>query len=122
MKRNHQIALGVLVIVVLTGIVTTSMGSTTPKLAPAELESGSYQGEYVQLEGRATDVTRGSKVRMTVVGNTSDARVPVVVTTDDVPATLRSGELVIVKGVYRDGKLRASEVLVRSHSGQGSKS
>ncbi|MFQ3293775.1 MAG: cytochrome c-type biogenesis protein CcmE [Halobacteriales archaeon] len=115
MKRTHKLLLGGVVIAVLIGVVATSMGSTTPKLAPSELESGEYDGEYVALEGRATDVRIGDTVRLTVVGNTSDARVPVVVRDDSVPATLQSGQLVIVKGEYENGRLEASEVLVRSH-------
>lgn len=115
MKRKHQLILGAIIIIALIGIVSTSIESTTPKLSPSELESGGYEGEYVSLEGRATEVQKGDQVRMTVVGNTSDARIHVVVTADSTPATLQSGELVIVKGEYSNETLMASEVLVRSH-------
>jgi cytochrome c-type biogenesis protein CcmE len=115
MKRSHQLVLGGVVIVVLIGVVSTSMGSTTPKVSPSELESGAYDGEYVSVEGRASNVQFGDSVRLTIVGNVSDASVPVVVQSDSTPATLQSGELVIAKGVYEDGTLEASEILVRSH-------
>lgn len=115
MKRSHRLLLGGVIIVILLGVVATSMGSTTPKVSPTEITSGDFTGQYVSVEGRATDVQIGDTVRFTITGNVSDARVPVVVTSDSIPATLGDGELVIAKGTYNGDTLEASEVLVRSH-------
>jgi cytochrome c-type biogenesis protein CcmE len=116
MKRNYQLALGGVLILVLFGVMFTSMGETAPKLSPSELEEGDYEGEFVSLEGRATSVRIGDTIRMVVVGNTSDARIPVVVTDSDIPATLDDGELVVLKGTYEGDTFRASDALVRSHN------
>lgn len=115
MKRTHRILLGAIVITVLVGVVSTSMGSTNPKVSPGELQSGDYDGQYVTLEGQATDVRIGDTVTMTVVGNSSDARVPAVVTEDSIPATLESDRIVVLEGTYKDGRLEANSVMVKSH-------
>lgn len=115
MKRTYQLAFGGVLVLVLGAVMVTSVGQTAPKLAPADLQEGEYDGEFVKLEGRATDVQIGDPVRLVVVGNTSDARIPAVITDSDIPATLRSGELVVLEGTYEDGRFEATDVMVRSH-------
>ncbi|UWG49083.1 Cytochrome c-type biogenesis protein CcmE [Halanaeroarchaeum sp. HSR-CO] len=125
MKRTHRILLGAIVIAVLVGVVSTSMGTTTAKVSPGDLQSGEYDGEYVILEGLATDVRIGNTVTLTVVGNSSETRtvddnateasVPAVVTDDSIPATLESGRIVVLEGTYDDGRFEASSVMVKSH-------
>ena len=127
MRRRTTLVLGAVVIVFLAGVMATTMGSTTQKVTPKQIQSGEYDGEHVTIEGQvASPVQMADDVRFEIVGNQSSTRenvslesqtrVTVVYTGDNVPATLEQGRIVIVEGEVKDGVIYASTTpKVRAH-------
>lgn len=131
MRRRTTLVLGVIVIVFLAGVMMTTMGSTTQKVTPKEIQNGDYDGEHVKVEGQvASSVHMDADVRFEIVGNDtvtrdnasldSAVRVPVVYEGDNVPSTLEQGRVVIVEGEVRDGAIYATKSpVVRAHLDEG---
>ena len=127
MRRRTTLLLGVVLIVFLAGVMVSTMGSTTQKVTPKEIQSGEHDGEHVTIEGQvASRVHMDDDVRFEVVGNDSvtrenasldsATRVLVVYEGDNVPATLEQGRIVIVEGEVKDGVVYASTTpKVRAH-------
>lgn len=133
MRRNTSLVLGVLVIVFLAGVMMTSIGSTTERISPQELQEGDYEGETVQVEGiinSKVDWT-SEDIVFDIAGNSSMANatqarqdfdlesaasVQVVwEEPSDPPDTLQKGRWARVTGEVRDGVLYANQVTVDAH-------
>lgn len=118
MRQRNKLVISVVGIIVLLGIVgTTTMSATTEFVSPTTLEEGSYEDEWVNLEGVSEDVQQeGNTVRFSVTDQ--NASVPVVYE-GTVPETMGEGRIVVAKGAVRDGKLVANQLSVRAHEGSG---
>ncbi|WP_440007361.1 cytochrome c maturation protein CcmE domain-containing protein [Halomicrococcus sp. SG-WS-1] len=117
MKRKNKFlfgGVGILVLLLVLGV--TTMNATTTFVTPAEAESGTYDGEWVNLEGQVTDLQRANG-RITFQVTENDSSVPVVYE-GTMPETMQNGRIVVAKGALRDGKLKAQDLSVRAHEGE----
>jgi cytochrome c-type biogenesis protein CcmE len=117
MKRKNKFLLGGVGIAVLLLVLgVTTMSATTTFVTPAEAESGTYDGEWVNLEGRVTDLQQ-SNGRITFQVTENGSSVPVVYE-GTMPETMQNGRIVVAKGALRDGTLKAQDLSVRAHEGE----
>jgi cytochrome c-type biogenesis protein CcmE len=116
MRRKRKVVVAAVGILVLGGVLgTTTMSATTEFVSPTALDSGSYDGEWVNLEGVATDLDRADGTIRFVVTDENES-VPVVYE-KPMPETLQNGRIVVAKGKYVDGRLDATKLSVRAHEG-----
>jgi len=114
-QRKTKLVVAGVGIALLFGLLTTTSTATTQFVSPTELDEGAHEGDRVNLEGRVANLsTTGERITFAVTdGNTS---VPVVYE-KTMPETMTEGRIVVAKGVYEDGQLRARQLSVRAHEG-----
>ena len=132
MNRRTRLVLGAAVILLLTGVMATTITSSTNKVTPAEINRGGYVGESVTVEGVITsEVQIRSTVRFEIGGNETLANrstsqteldlstlstVAVVYDGDRLP-TLQKGRPVIVEGTVTSEGIAANTIKVQAHQG-----
>jgi len=116
MRRKRKVlVVGVGIAVVVAILGTTTMSASTQFVTPADAASGEHAGEWVNLEGVATDLERADgTLRFRVRGNGTS--VPVVYD-GPTPDTMQEGRVVVAKGRLADGRLDAAQLSVRAHEG-----
>lgn len=114
-RKNKLLFGGIGIALLLIVLAATTMNATTTFVTPTSVQSGEYDGEWVNLEGRVADLERSNgQVTFRVVENNSS----VLVTYDKtMPETMQNGRVVVAKGVLRDGRLDARKLSVRAHEG-----
>ncbi|WP_458210485.1 cytochrome c maturation protein CcmE domain-containing protein [Haladaptatus sp. NG-SE-30] len=114
-RKNKLLFGGIGIALLLIVLAATTMNATTMFVTPTSVQSGEYNGEWVNLEGRVADLERSNgQVTFRVVENNSS----VLVTYDKtMPETMQNGRVVVAKGVLRDGRLDARKLSVRAHEG-----
>jgi cytochrome c-type biogenesis protein CcmE len=132
MNRRARVVLGAAVILLLAGVMATTITTSTNKVTPAEINRGEYVGESVTVEGIITsEVQIRSAVRFEIGGNQTLANrsvskealdlsalstVPVVYDGDRLP-TLQQGRPVIVSGTVTAEGIAADTIKVQAHQG-----
>ena len=86
--------------------------ATTPFVSPAELNAA-LSGTVVQVEGIAGAITVNDTLSF-VLSDGEGTTVPVLYPGLR-PIALDTGRVVIVKGVYEDGAIRAGQISIRAH-------
>ncbi|MFB6109619.1 MAG: cytochrome c maturation protein CcmE [Halodesulfurarchaeum sp.] len=116
MRRKTKLIVSAVSILVLLGVIgTTTMSATTEYVSPRDVQSGEYEGQWVNLEGVVKNLHRnGETIRFVVTGD--NASVPVVYN-GTMPETLGNGRIVVATGVVEDGHLEAEQITVRAHEG-----
>jgi len=134
MNRRTKLVLGAAVILFLTGVMATTITTSTTKVSPAEIQNGDYVGESVTVEGLITsEVQIRSSVRFEIGGNETHANksasrddldlenlttVTVVYDGDRLP-TLQKGRPVIVEGTVTPDGIEADTIKVQAHQQSG---
>ncbi len=114
-RKNKLLFVGVGILVLLGGLGATTMSATTEFVTPTTLSDGEHRGEWVNLEGSVENLqTAGQRATFDVSDGNASIRV---VYEKPLPETLQNGRIVVAKGVYKNGKLVASELSVRAHEG-----
>jgi cytochrome c-type biogenesis protein CcmE len=117
-RKNKLLVTTVGILVLLATLGVTSMNASAAFVSPTQISEneGTYQGDWVNLEGVATDLdTEGQTITFAVTdGNHT---VPVVYE-GTVPDTLQDGRVVVAKGRYDGGELVANKLSVRAHEGE----
>ncbi|WP_423745681.1 cytochrome c maturation protein CcmE (plasmid) [Haladaptatus sp. SPP-AMP-3] len=114
-QRNKLLFGGIGILVLFLVLAATTMNATTTFVTPTKAQGGNYDGDWVNLEGRVTDLHRSNeRVVFDVVDNNTSVRVTYDKT---MPETMQNGRVVVAKGVLRDGKLDARKLSVRAHEG-----
>ncbi|WP_455550049.1 cytochrome c maturation protein CcmE domain-containing protein [Haladaptatus paucihalophilus] len=91
------------------------MNATTTFVSPTSIQDGNYEGEWVNLEGRVTNLHQSNgQVAFDVVDNNTSVSVSYEKT---MPETMQNGRVVVAKGVLQDGHLDARKLSVRAHEG-----
>ncbi|WP_458185600.1 cytochrome c maturation protein CcmE domain-containing protein [Haladaptatus sp. NG-WS-4] len=116
MKRKNKLLFGGIgILLLLSVLAATTMNATTTFVTPTDVRDGQYEGEWVNLEGRVTDLqTSDGRVTFRVVDNNTSVAVEY---EKQLPETMQNGRVVVAKGVVEDGKLEARELSVRAHEG-----
>ncbi|WP_256546040.1 cytochrome c maturation protein CcmE domain-containing protein [Halobellus inordinatus] len=117
-RKNKLLVTTVGILVLLATLGVTSMNASAAFVSPTQISEneGTYQDDWVNLEGVATDLdTEGQTITFAVTdGNHT---VPVVYE-GTVPDTLQDGRVVVAKGRYDGGELVANKLSVRAHEGE----
>ncbi|WP_256288654.1 cytochrome c maturation protein CcmE [Halobellus inordinatus] len=117
-RKNKLLVTTVGILVLLATLGVTSMNASAAFVSPTQISEneGTYQDDWVNLEGVATDLdTEGQAITFAVTdGNHT---VPVVYE-GTVPDTLQDGRVVVAKGRYDGGELVANKLSVRAHEGE----
>lgn len=117
-RKNKLLVTTVGILVLLATLGVTSMNASAAFVSPTQISEseGTYQDDWVNLEGVATDLdTEGQTITFAVAdGNHT---VPVVYE-GTVPDTLQDGRVVVAKGRYDGGELVANKLSVRAHEGE----
>ena len=117
-RKNKLLVTTVGILVLLATLGVTSMNASAAFVSPTQISEseGTYQDDWVNLEGVATDLdTEGQTITFAVTdGNHT---VPVVYE-GTVPDTLQDGRVVVAKGQYDGGELVANKLSVRAHEGE----
>ncbi|RLM90898.1 cytochrome c maturation protein CcmE [Halobellus sp. Atlit-38R] len=117
-RKNKLLVTTVGILVLLATLGVTSMNASAAFVSPTQISEseGTYQDDWVNLEGVATDLdAEGQTITFAVTdGNHT---VPVVYE-GTVPDTLQDGRVVVAKGRYDGGELVANKLSVRAHEGE----
>jgi cytochrome c-type biogenesis protein CcmE len=114
-QRNKLLFGGIGILLLFLVLAATTMNATTTFVSPTKAQSGNYDGEWVNLEGRVTDLHRSNdRVVFDVVDNNTSVQVTYDKT---MPETMQNGRVVVAKGVLQGGQLDARKLSVRAHEG-----
>lgn len=116
MNRRVKLLVGGIGIgVLLLTLIMTSMGSSSEYVTPTEVQTGDYEEELINLEGRATNIEdSGGELRF---GVTDGDNTVSVVYNGETPETLREMSVTVAEGYYVDGTLEAQDLVIRAHEG-----
>jgi len=117
MNRKAKLLVGgVGIVVLLSVLAVTTMGSAAEYVEPTDLaEDEAYEGQYVQLEGLALDVEDDEVISFEVV----DENHSVSVTYDgEMPETMSDGRFVVAEGQFDGDAVDADDLSVRAHEGE----
>lgn len=118
MDRKVKLLVGGVGVAVLLAILgLTSLGASAEFVEPTDLaETDAYDGEAVQLEGRAVDIDEDGELTFDIV----DENHSVAVRYDgQTPETMSEGRLVVAEGVFDGTEVTAEELTIRAHEGEG---
>jgi cytochrome c-type biogenesis protein CcmE len=114
-RKNKLLVSAVGILVLLGALGATSMNASAAFVSPTGLSEGSYDGEWVNLEGAVTDLESDGRTTTFAVtdGNHSTA----VVYEGTLPETMQEGRIVVAKGRFEGDRLVAKQLSVRAHEG-----
>ena len=117
-RKNKLLVTTVGILVLLTTLGVTSMNASAAFVSPTQLSEsdGTYQEEWVNLEGVVTDLdVDGETITFEV---TDENHTVPVVYEGTTPDTLQDGRVVVAKGQLEGDRLIANELSVRAHEGE----
>ncbi|SEF98263.1 cytochrome c maturation protein CcmE domain-containing protein [Halobellus limi] len=117
-RKNKLLVTTVGVLVLLATLGVTSMNASAAFVSPTQLSEsdGTYQEEWVNLEGVVTDLDVDGET-ITFAVTDGNHTVPVVYE-GTVPDTLQDGRVVVAKGQFEGDRLVANKLSVRAHEGE----
>ncbi|MFD1598617.1 cytochrome c maturation protein CcmE [Halobellus rarus] len=117
-RKNKLLVTTVGILVLLAALGVTSMNASAAFVSPTQLSEsdGTYQEEWVNLEGVVTDLdVDGETITFEV---TDENHTVPVVYEGTTPDTLQDGRVVVAKGQFEGDRLVANELSVRAHEGE----
>ncbi|WP_076607578.1 cytochrome c maturation protein CcmE domain-containing protein [Natronorubrum thiooxidans] len=113
-RRNKLLFVGVGILLLLGALGVTVMNASAEFVTPTAVDDGDYEGEWVNLEGQATDIEQtGEKITFAISDNNTSVDV---VYEGTMPETMAENRIVVAKGAVEDGTLQATELSVRAHN------
>ena len=117
-RKNKLLVTTVGILVLLAALGVTSMNASAAFVSPTQLSEsdGTYQEEWVNLEGVVTDLDVDGET-ITFAVTDENHTVPVVYE-GTIPDTLQDGRVVVAKGQFEGDRLIANDLSVRAHEGE----
>lgn len=115
--RSKLFAGAICIPILFSVLAVTTIGGSAEFVTPTAIdESGEYDGQRVNLEGVATNLSQGNQyIRFNVTD--MNASVPVVYE-GQMPETMAEGRTVVAKGHYDGAAVQANDLSVRAHEGE----
>ncbi|MFC4541017.1 cytochrome c maturation protein CcmE [Halosolutus amylolyticus] len=112
-RRTKLLFVGVGILLLLGVLGVTVMNASAEFVTPTAVNDGEYEGEWVNLEGQATDIEQtGEEIAFSVSDNNTSVDV---VYEGTMPETMAENRIVVAKGAVENGTLQATELSVRAH-------